>query len=167
MVLSITNCKINGSGYLYIHEESLSEAYTTSKGHYHWRFVRDRMNLQGKLHVVARVGGEVLVRTSCQIQEGIQLSTPFPMRIITWNVRSLGGSHWKRKRGKLRQELNTNLIDGKMDFLLIQEHRLRTEQLHSYGSLLPADWEIFGPMGMARQILKAVCVLCLGQHGNP
>ena len=60
MVLSIANCKINGSGYLYIDDEdTLSEAYATCEGHYHWRFVRDKMNLRDKLQVMAGVGGEV------------------------------------------------------------------------------------------------------------
>ena len=43
VVLSIINCGFSESGYLYIHDEQMSEANALAKGHYHWRFIRDRM----------------------------------------------------------------------------------------------------------------------------
>ena len=47
VILTITNCGLQDQGYLYIHEDRLSEAHVFAKGHYHWRFIRDRMQPSG------------------------------------------------------------------------------------------------------------------------
>ena len=43
MVISIANCPLMESGYMCIHDHNLSESLAGAKGHYYWRFVRDRL----------------------------------------------------------------------------------------------------------------------------
>ena len=69
------------------------------------------------------------------------------MKILSWNVRSLGGLRWKRRRGQIRQELSKELTSGQLDFLFIQEQRLKATQIEHYESLLKDDWETFWTVG--------------------
>ena len=39
------------------------------------------------------------------------------MKFLSWNIRSLGGPDWKRKRGRIRQELAHGLTNGPLDFI--------------------------------------------------
>ena len=61
------------------------------------------------------------------------------MRIPTWNIRGLGGGQWKRKRGRLRQEMRKYVTKGQVDFLLLQEHRLSKAKIENYGSTMSGD----------------------------
>ena len=45
LVLIIPNSNISEGGYLYIHNERLSEGLVAATGHYHWRYVRSRLDL--------------------------------------------------------------------------------------------------------------------------
>ncbi|KAH7277724.1 hypothetical protein KP509_38G003900, partial [Ceratopteris richardii] len=73
------------------------------------------------------------------------------MIVATWNVRGLGGTHWKRKRGRLRQELSKYVIDGQIDFLLLQEHRLSKERIAEYDNLLQGNWEVYWGNGYGQE----------------
>ena len=42
VVLSITNNGLQDIGYLYIHEDKVSEANASANGHYHWQFIRQK-----------------------------------------------------------------------------------------------------------------------------
>ena len=65
------------------------------------------------------------------------------MKFLSWNIRSLGGPDWKRKRGRIRQELAHGLTNGPLDFICLQEDRLKEAQILNYGNLLAGDWEAF------------------------
>ena len=43
VVLSLTNGGIQDIGYLYIHEDKVSEANVSANRHYHWRFIRQKL----------------------------------------------------------------------------------------------------------------------------
>ena len=86
------------------------------------------------------------------------------MRILSWNIRGLGGSHWKRKRSRLRQELNKGLSAGKIDFLLIEKHHLNESQIDCYGSLLKGDWHIFWAPGYGS--FENQGGICVEVHGK-
>ena len=85
------------------------------------------------------------------------------MKILSWNIRGLGGSHWKRKRSRLRQELNKGLIAGQIDFLLIQEHHFNARQIDCCGSLLKGDWQIFWAPGYGSSENQGG--ICIAVHG--
>ena len=61
------------------------------------------------------------------------------MRIASWNIKKLGGSQWKRKRGRLRQEIHKHVMDGEIAFLLLQEHRFCKEKIGKYGHTMYGD----------------------------
>ena len=46
LLFFINNCPIQESGYLYIHNDNLSEGFAADKGHHHWHFIRARMMLE-------------------------------------------------------------------------------------------------------------------------
>ena len=83
------------------------------------------------------------------------------MRIATWNVRGLGGGKWKRKRGRLRQEMHKYVTNGQVDFLLLQEHRLSKAKIENYGSTMSGDWVHFWSPGYgAEENAGGVCIVC-------
>ena len=49
LVLIIPNSNISEGGYLYIHNERLSEGLVAATGHYHWRYVRSRLDLSNSV----------------------------------------------------------------------------------------------------------------------
>ena len=62
------------------------------------------------------------------------------MRLISWNVQGLGGQLYKRMRGRLRLELQTVLVGGTIDVLMLQEHHLNVYRSALYGSMLQGSW---------------------------
>ena len=59
------------------------------------------------------------------------------MKILYWNVRILGGHHRKRSKGRLGQELSKEVTMDQLDFLFMQEHRLKAWEvlwLAGYGA---------------------------------
>ena len=58
------------------------------------------------------------------------------MRVVSWNVQSLGGSQCAKYRGRLRQELQRCLVGGNTDVFLIQEHHLSKHRIKRYGFVL-------------------------------
>ncbi len=50
------------------------------------------------------------------------------MRVVTWNVRELGGSLFRKKRGRIRQDLQKCLLGGAIDVLMLQEHHLSIDR---------------------------------------
>ena len=66
-------------------------------------------------------------------------------------LRGLGGSNWKRKRGRLRQEFHSYLLDGQVDVLLIQEHRLSRTIILEYGSIIQGDYQVFWAEGYGQE----------------
>ena len=46
------------------------------------------------------------------------------MRVVSWNVQGMGGPQFLRCRGRLRQELQSCLVGGTIDILMLQEHHL-------------------------------------------
>ena len=42
VVLSLTNIGIQDIGYLYLHEDKVSEANASANGDYHWRFISQK-----------------------------------------------------------------------------------------------------------------------------
>ncbi len=85
------------------------------------------------------------------------------MRIVSWNVRGLGGGQWKRKRGRLRQEMQKHVIGQHVDILLLQEHRLSKEKTEKYGSTMYGDWDHFWGHGYgAEENAGGVCIVSKG-----
>ena len=70
------------------------------------------------------------------------------MRLLSWNVQGLGGHLFKRMRGRLRLELQTVLIGGPIDVLLLQEHHLNECRSRSYGSILQGRWIKYWSFGI-------------------
>jgi hypothetical protein len=85
------------------------------------------------------------------------------MMIVTLNIRGLGGAHWKHKRGKLKQELSKDVIDGSIDFLFLQEHHLNTQKVSSYGKLLQGNWEVYWGPGYGHE--ENAGGICLAARG--
>ena len=74
------------------------------------------------------------------------------MRVVSWNVQGLDGSHCARYRGRLGQELQRCLVGGSIDVFLIQEHHLSKHRIKRYGYVLRGRYDVFwsagfGPMG--------------------
>jgi hypothetical protein len=44
MVTFLRGNLMENLGYLYLHDDNLSEVYAKAKGHYFWRFIRDKTN---------------------------------------------------------------------------------------------------------------------------
>ena len=85
------------------------------------------------------------------------------MRVASWKVRGLGSTQWKRKRGRLRQELQKHVTEGQIDVLLLQEHRLNTEKTEKYGSTMYGDWEHFWGQGYGiEENAGGVCIAYKG-----
>ena len=81
------------------------------------------------------------------------------MKISPWNIRGLGGTHWKRKRGRLRQEIHRYVTEGQIEFLLLQEHRLSKQKTEKYGSTMYEDWDHFwGQEYGAEEHVGGVCI---------
>jgi exonuclease III len=86
------------------------------------------------------------------------------MRIVSWNVRGLGGGQWKRKQGRVRQEMQKHVIGQHVDILLLQEHRLSKEKTKKYGSTMYEDWDHFWGNGYgAQENARGVCIVSNGK----
>ena len=89
------------------------------------------------------------------------------MKILSWNVRGLGGLHWKRKRSGLRQEISKELTNGELDFLFLQEHHLKVAQTSNYGAILNGDWDVSWSKGYdPTENQGGVCVAVRGSWRN-
>ena len=44
MVAFLRGNLMENLGYLYLHDDNLSEVYAKAKSHYFWRFIRDKTN---------------------------------------------------------------------------------------------------------------------------
>ena len=85
------------------------------------------------------------------------------MRVASWKVRGLGSTQWKRKRGRLRQEMHKHVTEGQIDFQLLQEHHLNKEKTGKYGSTMYEDWEHFWGQGYGtEENAWGVCIACKG-----
>ena len=86
------------------------------------------------------------------------------MIIISWNIKGFGGSNRKRKRGRMCQEIHKRVIGGTGDILLIQEHRLSTEKITSFGSPLQGDWvTLWGHGYGSEENVGGVCISLRGR----
>ena len=59
------------------------------------------------------------------------------MRVVSWNVQGMGGPQFLRFRGRMRQELQSALVGGQIDMLMLQEHHLSESRTRRCGRLLP------------------------------
>eukprot|EP00250_Pteridium_aquilinum_P022375 c25362_g1_i1 orf=3-2321(-) len=83
------------------------------------------------------------------------------MRVVSWNVQGLGGPHFQRYRGRLRQELQRCLVGGPIDVLMLQEHHLSVSRTRRCGRVLGGQsstfWvPAFGPGGVQGGVCIAI-----------
>ena len=86
------------------------------------------------------------------------------MIIITWNIRGLSGPNYKRKRGRLRQELHRQIIGGTPDMLLLQEHDLSRDRIADFGSPLQGEWITLWGHGYGSE--ENTGLVCISIRGN-
>ena len=65
------------------------------------------------------------------------------MRVVSWNVQGMGGPQFLRCRGRLRQELQSCLVGGSIDILMLQEHHLCESRIRRCGQLMHRQSETF------------------------
>mgnify|MGYP000376695526 CR=1 FL=1 len=65
------------------------------------------------------------------------------MRVVSWNLKGLGGPLYKRYRSRLRQDLKKCLPTVRVDIILIQEHHLNASRISQYRTVLSGEWDMF------------------------
>ena len=85
------------------------------------------------------------------------------MRLLSWNVRGLGGPRYLRTRGVLRQELQRCLVGGPIDMLLLQEHHLSESRIRRCGQLMHRQSETFWSAAFGTAGAQGGVCICIAE----
>ena len=87
------------------------------------------------------------------------------MRLFSWNVQGLGGSHHLLEKRIFRKEFEAVNLSRKIDILLLQEHHLGRERTELFKDPLPGDWHTW--WAPAHGVLERRGGVCISVRKSP